>query len=131
MSAVATMLRVLVVVEDDRDMRLLVRVTLAADPRIEVAGEATSAEEALSLVPTLDPGLIILDHAIDGDMTGLDAAPLLKRLAPKAKILLFTAYDLAAQAGAEPAIDAFLRKDDIDLLLRTVQRLLKLEGEAA
>ena len=131
MSAVATMLRVLVVVEDDRDMRLLVRVTLAADPRIEVAGEATSAEEALSMVPTLDPGLIILDHAIDGDMTGLDAAPLLKRLAPKAKILLFTAYDLAAQAGAEPAIDAFLRKDDIDLLLRTVQRLLKLEGEAA
>lgn len=131
MSAVATMLRVLVVVEDDRDMRLLVRVILAADPRIEVAGEAASADEALALARTLDPGLIILDHAIDGDMTGLDAAPLLKRLAPHAKILLFTAYDLAVQAGAEPAIDAYLRKDDIDRLLRTVQRLLRLEGEAA
>jgi len=130
-SDAATMLRVLVVVEDDRDMRLLVKVTLAADPRIEVAGEASSAEDALALARTLDPGLIILDHAIDGDITGLDAAPLLKRLAPNAKILLFTAYDLAAQAGAEPAIDAYLRKDDINLLLRTVRRLLKLEGEAA
>jgi DNA-binding NarL/FixJ family response regulator len=130
-SDAATMLRALVVVEDDRDMRLLVKVTLAADPRIEVAGEASSAEDALALARTLDPGLIILDHAIDGDITGLDAAPLLKRLAPNAKILLFTAYDLAAQAGAEPAIDAYLRKDDINLLLRTVRRLLKLEGEAA
>jgi DNA-binding NarL/FixJ family response regulator len=131
MSAVATLLRVLVVVEDDRDMRLLVKVTLAADPRIEVAGEAASASEALAMTRTLDPGLIILDHAIDGDMTGLAAAPLLKRSAPNAKILLFTAYDLAAQAGAEPAIDAYLRKDDIDRLLSTVQRLLDLEGQAA
>ena len=35
------------------------------------------------------------------------------------------------KASVSSAIDAFLRKDDIDLLLRTVQRLLKLEGEAA
>ena len=131
MSPVATAVKVLVVVEDDRDMRMLVKVTLSVDPRIEVAGEAASAREALAMARTLDPGLIILDHAIEGDMTGLAAAPLLKQLAPNAKILLFTAYDLATQARAEPAIDSYLRKDDIDLLLATVQRLLELEGEAA
>jgi DNA-binding NarL/FixJ family response regulator len=118
--------RVLVVVEDDFDMRLLVKVTLAADPRIDVAGEAASAREAIELARGLHPGLIILDHAIEGDMTGLEAAPLIRQSAPNAKILLFTAYDLAAEARAEPAIDGYLRKDEIHLLLPTVQRFLGL-----
>ena len=71
-------------------------------------------------------GLIVLDHAIDGEMTGIQAAPLLKEVAPNAKILLFTAFDLAAAARAEPAIDAYLRKDELSLLLSTVGRLLAL-----
>ena len=108
------------------DMRRLVKITLAADPRIEIAGEASSAEEAIEMARGLDPGLIILDHAIEGEMTGLDAAPLLRQHAPNAKILLFTAYDLEARARSEPAIDAYLRKDDIELLLPTAQRLLDL-----
>ena len=60
-------------------------------------------------------------------MTGLVAAPLLKQAAPTTKILLFTAYDLAGEARAEPAVDAYLRKDHIHLLLATVKRLLGLE----
>jgi DNA-binding NarL/FixJ family response regulator len=124
-----TRARVLVVVEDDFDMRLLVKVTLAADPRIEVAGEAATAGEAIEMARGLHPGLIILDHALEGEMTGLEAAPLLRQSAPNAKILLFTAYDLAAEARSEPAIDGFLRKDEIHLLLPTVQRFLGLPSE--
>jgi DNA-binding NarL/FixJ family response regulator len=118
--------KVLVVVEDDLDMRTLIRITLAQDPRLEVVGEASSADEALALVRTTDPGLIVLDHTIDGAMTGLEAAPLLKAAAPHVKILLFTAYDLAAEARAEPAIDGYLRKDEFQKLLPTVERLLAL-----
>ena len=118
--------KVLVVVEDDRDMRTLIRITLERDPRLEVVGEASSADEAVALVQTAEPGLIILDHAIEGALTGLEAAPQLKAAAPTAKILLFTAYDLAAEARAEPAIDGYLRKDDFHLLLPTVGRLLAL-----
>lgn len=117
---------VLVVVEDEPDMRTLIRITLAGDPRLEVVGQAASAEEALALVRTCEPGLIVLDHTIEGTMTGLEAAPLLKHAAPNAKILLFTAYDLATEARAEPAIDGYLRKDQFAELLPTVERLLAL-----
>lgn len=107
-------------------MRTLIRITLARDPRLEVVGEAASAKEAIDLARSIEPGLIVLDHAIEGDMTGLEAAPLLKEVAPNSKILLFTAFDLAAEARAEPAIDAYLRKDELDLLVPTVERLLDL-----
>lgn len=50
----------------------------------------------------LVPGLIIFDHFIDGPVTGLDAAPALKAAAPAAKILLFSAHDLAADARRSP-----------------------------
>ena len=75
---------------------------------------------------SMEPGLIILDHGLEGPMNGLEAAPLLKAAAPNAKILLFTAFDMVADASAEPAIDAFLRKTDLDKLLPTVQALLDL-----
>lgn len=118
---------VLVVVEDEPDMRLLMRVNLTADPRILVAGEASTAAEALEFARTTSPGLIILDHQIDGEIMGLDAAPLLKEAAPRAKILLFTAFDLEEEASASPFIDDFLSKKDLRKLLAVAQRLLDLE----
>ena len=57
---------------------------------------------------------------------GLEAAPLIKAVAPNAKILLFSAFDLKKEADAEPAIDAFLGKSDVGLLLKTVQWMLHL-----
>jgi two-component system response regulator LytT len=118
--------KVLVVVEDEPDMREVIAMTLARDARLQILGEAATAEEAVVLARTHDPGLIILDHSIEGDIMGLQAAPLLKEAAPKARILLFTAYDMAAEARREPAIDAFLRKDDLARLLPTVDALLGL-----
>lgn len=71
--------------------------------------------------------MIVLDHGIEGDIMGLDAAPLLKRKVPTAKILLFTAFDMAKEAAAEPAVDGYLRKDRVNDLLPTVQALLGLD----
>jgi DNA-binding NarL/FixJ family response regulator len=118
--------KVFVVVEDEPDMRALIALMLARDPRLELMGEAASAAEALELLDSLEPGLIILDHGIEGDIMGLDAAPLLKAKAPQAKILLFTAFDMRHEASIEPAVDEFLRKDRIGDLLPTVQRMLGL-----
>jgi signal transduction histidine kinase len=125
-----TKVKVLVVVEDDPDVRLMVRATLAVDPRIEIAGEAASAEAAIELARSIQPGLIILDHSLDGDLTGLEAAPKLKKAAPNSTILLFTAFDLARQASAEPAVDAFLPKARFSELLPTVRELLGLPPDA-
>jgi DNA-binding NarL/FixJ family response regulator len=118
--------RILVIVEDEVDVRWLIRMTLLDDPRLELVGEAASAAEAIALARIEQPGLVVLDHSIEGDVMGLQAAPLLKQVAPEAKILLFSAYDLKAAAAAEPAVDAFLLKTQIDQLLSTVQGLLGL-----
>ena len=118
------------IVEDQPDMCLLIRLALTRDPRLQAAGEAASADAALSLLDDVEPALIILDHSIEGDVMGLEAAPLLKAKARGAKILLFTAHDMSGEAAAEPAVDGYLRKDRIDQLLATAQRLLGL-GPAA
>lgn len=117
----------LVLVEDDADYRLLIRVTLGADPRFEMTGEAPTVESGIELAREAHPSLIILDHNLEGEMVGLAAAPQLKEAAPESKILLFTAYDLEAEARREPAVDAYVRKDEIGKLLPTAQRLLGLE----
>lgn len=125
------MTKVLVIVEDEEDMRRLILDLLLQDPRLEILGQASSADEAVELARSTQPGLIILDHLIDGPVTGLSAAPLLKAAAPMAKVLLFSAYDLRREARRERAVDAFLRKDDPSKLLPTAQRLLGLEPVAA
>lgn len=120
----------LVVVEDEQDFRILIRAALGEDPRIEIRGEAADAASAIEVARSAGPGLIILDHYLDGKLSGLEAAPMLKEAVPEAKILLLTSYDLAAEARREPAIDAYLRKDEIDQLLPTAQRLLGLDPAA-
>ncbi len=116
----------LVVVEDEPDIRLLIRMLLTQDGRLAVVGEATSAAGALELARTASPRLIVLDHSVDGPVTGLDAAPALKAAAPGVKIILFSAYDLVADARRCPAVDAYLPKDQPSKLLPLVQQLLGL-----
>jgi DNA-binding NarL/FixJ family response regulator len=124
-------LRLLVVVEDEADVRMLIKLRLAADPRIEIVGEAESAAQAIELARVTHPALVILDHSIEGDIMGLQAAPMLKEVSPETKILLFTAYDMRSEAEHEPAVDAFLSKRDFGKLLQTVQHLLELHDPAA
>ncbi len=119
-------LRVLVVIEDDADFRRLIRLTLASDERIEVDGEAANADEAIPLARETQPQLVVLDHFIEGTVMGLDLAPLIKREAPGAKILLFTTHDLAVEVARQPAIDRYLRKHDLAVLLPTVREMLGL-----
>ena len=125
------MTSVLVIVEDDKDMRTLIRITLQTDSRLELLGSAATAEEAVELARETKPDVVILDHFIDGKVMGLDAAPLIKQVSPESKVLLFTSHDLLVEARREPAVDEYLRKHDIGRLLPTVQRLLGLDQEPA
>lgn len=120
------MTKILVVVDDDADIRFLIKLALRTDPRLEVTGEATTAEDAIKIAQRENPGLIILDHYIEGTVRGLDAVPALKEAAPMAQILLFSSHDLSAEVARQPLVDAFLRKDQLDSLLPTVQGMLDL-----
>ena len=124
-------MKVLVVVEDDRDMQLLIQLTLQVDSRLEISGCASTAQEAIELAREVQPELVILDHFIDGDVMGLEAAPAIKQVAPDAQVLLFTSHDLEIESAREPSIDEFLLKRDIAELMPTVHRMLGLDPIAA
>ncbi len=115
------------VIEDDLDLQLLVQLKFRADHRIRYCGAATNSTDALELVRGTDSGVIILDHFIDGQIMGLELAPLLKAVAPNARIILFTSHDLGLEVSREPAINAHLRKSDLAKLLPTAQAILGLE----
>ena len=119
-------MRVLVVVEDNDEMRILVQRALRSDDRLEVGGWASTAAEAVEEARQTQPDLAILDHFIFGDVHGLQAAPMLKAVSPNTKILMFSDHDLTTEAEREPAVDAFLPKQRIRDLLKTVKDLLGL-----
>ncbi len=119
---------ILVAIEDDPAFQVLIRATLSEAKELDILEEMPATiERALEVAREVQPKLIILDHNLGGEMIGLSAAPKLKEAAPNAKILLFTSYDIEAEARREPAVDAFLRKDNVDQLLSTSHRLLGLE----
>ena len=121
-------MKFLTVIEDDPDVQLLIETIFSMDSRFSAANASKTAEEALESTRKAEPGVIILDHGLAGTLTGLDAAPMLKELAPGAKIILFTAHaELQSRASAEPAINAFLLKTDSTRLLSLAQRLTGLD----
>ena len=115
------------VVEDDLDMQFLIQLKLGADSRLRFCGAATNSTDAIALVQNIGRGIVILDHFIEGQIMGLQTAPLIKAVAPETLIILFTSHDLAIEVSREPAIDAYLRKKDIKNLLPTALRLLGID----
>ena len=118
-------IRVLMVVEDDPDLRLLVRVMFANAPDFEVDGEAADAATAIDLARINKPDLVIHDHKLNGTMTGLEAAPQIKADVPSCSIILFSASEEMREAAMDsPAIDAFLIKTDIAKLVPLARQLV-------
>jgi two-component system nitrate/nitrite response regulator NarL len=95
----------LLVVDDHTLFRRGLVALLAADPSLQVVGQAADAGEALRLAGALQPDVILLDNHLPG-VRGIEALAGLKETAPAARILLLTvsedADDLAAalRAGA-------------------------------
>jgi len=118
-------MKVLLVVEDDPDIRMLVRFNFASEPDFEIDGEAATAEAAITIAAATRPDLVVLDYKLEGEMTGLQAAPMLKVAAPHAVILLFSASEeLRVPAKDEPTIDAFVLKTEITKLVSVARKLL-------
>lgn len=102
-------IRVLLV-DDSEDIRLLFRLHLEFDPCFEVWGEAANGEEAIALVATTSPDVIVLDIMMPV-MDGLTALPLLRELRPTIPVIIMTsaatpeARHLALGRGACAVID--------------------------
>jgi DNA-binding NarL/FixJ family response regulator len=119
-----------VLVEDDVTVRSVIEILLATESDFELVGSAVTAEDGIRLVAELLPDLVLLDNQLEGAMTGVQAAPAMKAAAPSVVVLLCTALDLAEQATSEPAIDGYLRKENLADLVDQVRGLLVHPGRA-
>jgi DNA-binding NarL/FixJ family response regulator len=114
-----------VLIVDDNDLlRATVSVLLTAHVEGMTLVEAANGAEAIAKAEANPPDLIILDIAMPV-MNGVLAAPALKKLAPKAPILLFTLYAGEVREPYHFGVDAVVAKaDGAEVFLRTVRELL-------
>jgi CheY-like chemotaxis protein len=99
------------VVEDNDDIRFLLRFWFESDDRCGPVWEATSPPEAIEQARTRQLDVILVDYMLTGG-TALDCLPELRRLHPQAWIAVFTANRaVAVQAGVlEMGADVLLEK---------------------
>jgi two component transcriptional regulator, LuxR family len=82
----------LLLADDHAVLRSGLRLLLEAQPDLKVIGEAGDSRTTLQLAAELQPDLILLDVNMPG-LTGLDALPMLRKLAPAARVLILTMHD--------------------------------------
>lgn len=85
-------LRVLLV-DDHEVVRAGLRAVLEAEEGIEIAGEASSAREAVERADALKPDLVLLDVRLgEGDAGGIETCRELRSALPDTKVLMFSSY---------------------------------------
>jgi DNA-binding response OmpR family regulator len=118
------MTRPIVLVEDDPEMRAILRDYLGG------AGfpvqEAADAEALFALVPPVEPAAVILDHELPGEW-GLEILPTLRRRLPGIPVIVVTAFGgprlraTAEKLGAAAYLDKPFRMAE---LLAVVQQVV-------
>jgi len=121
----------IILVDDHRIVRQGLRSILDPDPRFEVVGEAATGVEALQVLSTQQPDIVLLDLKLP-DMSGVELCQRMVELRPATAVLILTAFidrnlvNACLQAGAR----GYLLKDAGNLRLR--EHLLSVaQGHAA
>jgi len=76
---------------------------------IQVAGEARDGYEAVDLVKTLMPQVVVIDAWMPG-MDGLEATRFIKKNWPEIRVVMLTMYPDQRAAALDAGVDAFLLK---------------------
>ncbi|MDT0170752.1 response regulator transcription factor [Pseudarthrobacter sp. BRE9] len=100
-------------VDDHLVVRSGLRALLGTQPDLEVVAEASTGEEALRLVRTHVPAVVVMDLAMGPGMDGIEAIKRIRDLNTGQAILVFTTYD--SDADIVRAVDSgamgYLLKD--------------------
>jgi DNA-binding NarL/FixJ family response regulator len=102
----------ILIVDDQRLMRQLIRALLLADPYLEIVGEAEDGRNAVRCVAETHPDLVLMDLNMPG-MNGIDAAREIKARYPKVKILVLSAHNSEdhIHASLRSGANGYLTKD--------------------
>jgi PAS domain S-box-containing protein len=117
-----------VVVDDSKEVRALVRRRLQSSGMFEVVGEGGDGEEAIGLVHRHEPALMLLDTSMP-TMDGIEALPAILALSPETRVVMFTGFEedgLAARAhelGAADFIEKSIPLEELPgRLMRTMNK---------
>lgn len=110
-----------VLVDDDQVILLLTAAAFEARGW-EVAGRATTAEEAVAMVEDLLPDLAVVDYILE-DIDGVEVAATIKERVPSCRVVMFTGRGDELIGSRIPSVDAVVDKDDLENLMPTVDRL--------
>jgi ribonuclease P protein subunit RPR2 len=104
------MLRLLIC-DDAPDAREALKVSLAAQPEIEVVGEAENGEEAISVAASLHPDVVLMDVKMPV-LDGIAATRRVRELLPRARIVAYAGSDDTddVMAMLEAGADAYCLK---------------------
>ncbi|HYZ02077.1 MAG TPA: response regulator transcription factor [Candidatus Binatia bacterium] len=104
--SVATDVRPRVLITDDQTLfRSGLAKLLEADKRIEVIGEAGDGEEAIEMVDSMSPDVVLMDLKMP-NLDGVEATARITQAHPEVKVLVLTTFDAdnhfiqALKAGA-------------------------------
>mgnify|MGYP000085466432 FL=1 len=81
----------IVLVDDHEVVRLGLKALLDRHPNFEVVGEAASAREAIELVGSLQPAVVVMDIRLPGT-SGIEACEEIVQRFPDTKVLMLTSY---------------------------------------
>lgn len=110
------------IVDDNEDMRRLVRLLVDLTDGLEIVGEATQGEEALALFAAHRPDVVVLDHRLP-DVPGIDVAERILEQDPGVSVLLFSAFlDDRALQRAERLGVRCVAKDQVRMIPDLIAR---------
>ena len=118
------MIRVLLA-EDQALVRDGLRMMLAAEPDIEVVGEAADGKQALELVRRLVPDVALMDVRMP-ELNGIEATRRLAAAGSPVRVLVLTTFDLdeyvyeAMRAGASGFLLKDARREQLAAAIRAV-----------
>jgi len=116
----------LMIVDDHPLMRKGLILSLSEDPSLEICGQATNAEDAISLIDELSPDLVIIDISLPG-MSGLELVKHLTAVEPTTKTLIVSRHDesLYAERAIRAGARGYIMKLQAgDVILNAVRRVL-------
>ena len=114
------------IVDDEYPARKELRFLLNKFDNIEVVGEATNAQEALTLIKALDYSILFLDIEMPG-MNGLEVGAKVQEMPNPPHVVFVTAYDeYAVRAFEVNAVDYILKPFDEKRLTQTINKIVKI-----
>ena len=118
-----------ILIADDHELvRQGLRALLACRPAWQVCGEAADGVEAIEKAAQLRPDIVLLDVSMPR-LTGLEAAPIIRRESPASHIVIVSQHDPAEMlpSALKAGACGFVSKSDVGSnLLSTIESIVQM-----